>query len=107
MYTLLQKDKLFDSHFAISPSIWANYYELDKLEAKYAKNNKALNANVTLYVGGLEFLNKVLYSTRSFYNTMKERKYIGLTIDKVEIGNANHFSIRKPAIDKIFEILKD
>jgi predicted alpha/beta superfamily hydrolase len=107
LYTLLQKDKLFDRHFAISPSIWANYNELNKLEAKYAKNFKSLKANVTLYVGGLEFLNKVLYSTRSFYNTVKERKYSGLTINKVEIGNANHFSIRKPAIDRIFYSLKD
>ena len=107
IYTLLKPDKLFDRHFAISPSIWANYYELDKLEEKYAKTNKTLNANVLLYVGGLEFLNKVLYSTRSFYSTMLKRKYSGLTINKVEIGNANHFSIRKPAVDKIFEILKD
>ena len=107
LYTLLKPDKLFDRHFAISPSIWANYYELDKLEDKYSKANKSLKANVTVYVGGLEFLNKVLYSTRSFYNTMLKRKYIGLSINKVEIGNANHFSIRKPAIDKIFAMLKD
>jgi hypothetical protein len=107
LYTLLQPDKLFDRHFAISPSIWANYYELEKLEANYAKNKKTLKANVTLYAGGLEFLNKVLYSTRSFYNTVKQRKYTGLTINKVEIGNANHFSIRKPAVDKIFDLLKD
>jgi len=107
LYTLLRPDKLFDKHFAISPSIWANYYELDKLEEKYSKKNKSLKANIVLYVGGLEILNKVLYSTRSFYNTMLERKYTGLTIKKTEIGNANHFSIRKPAVDKIFESLKD
>jgi len=107
LYTLFKPDKLFDRHFAISPSIWANYYELDKLEEKYAKTNRSLKANLILYVGGLEFLNKVLYSTRSFYDTMLKRKYTGLTIDKVEIGNANHFSIRKPAIDKIFEMFKD
>lgn len=107
LYTLIKPDKLFDKHFAISPSIWANYYELDKLEEKYSKTSKSLRANVTLYVGGLEFLNKVLYSTRNFYNIMLKRKYSGLFINKVEIGNANHFSIRKPAIDKIFEILKD
>jgi predicted alpha/beta superfamily hydrolase len=107
LYTLLKPDKLFDRHFAISPSIWANYYELDKLEEKYVRTNKSLKANITLYVGGLEFLNKVLYSTRDFYNTVLKRKYTGLIIDKIEIGNANHFSIRKPAIDRIFEILKD
>jgi predicted alpha/beta superfamily hydrolase len=107
LYTLLKPDKLFDKHFAISPSIWANYYELDKLEEKYAKASRSLNASITLYVGGLEFLNKVLYSTRDFYNRMLKRKYTGLAIDKIEIGNANHFSIRKPAVDRIFETLKD
>ena len=107
LYTLFKDDKLFDKHFAISPSCWANYYELDKIEEAYFKKNKQINANVTIYVGGLEFLNKVLYSTRSFYTTVTGRKYKGLTMVKDEIGNANHFSIRKPAIDRIFEQLKD
>ena len=107
LYTLFKDDKLFDKHFAISPSCWANYYELDKIEEDYFKKNKQINANVSIYVGGLEFLNKVLYSTRSFYSTVTERKYKGLTIKKDEIGTANHLSIRKPAVDRIFEQLKD
>lgn len=107
LYTLLKPDKLFNRHFAISPSLWANYYELDKLEKQFSKTNIALNANVILYAGGLEFLNKVLYSTRNFYNTMLKRKYTGLAIKKVEIGNANHLSIRKPVVDRVFELLKD
>jgi predicted alpha/beta superfamily hydrolase len=107
LYLLFKDDKLFDQHFAISPSCWANYYELDKIEAAYFKKNKSIHATVTIYVGGLEFLNKVLYSTRSFYKTVTERKYTGLKIKKEEIANANHFSIRKPAIDRIFELLKD
>ncbi|OSZ81343.1 hypothetical protein CAP36_08940 [Chitinophagaceae bacterium IBVUCB2] len=106
LYMLFKDDKLFDRHFAISPSCWANYYELDKIEAEYFKKNKELKANVTIYVGGLEFLNKVLYSTRSFYTTVTGRKYKGLKIEKDEIGNANHFSIRKPAVDRVFEQLK-
>lgn len=106
LYLLFKDDKLFDRHFAISPSCWANYYELDKIEAGYFKTHKELKANVTIYVGGLEFLNKVLYSTRSFYTTVNGRNYKGLTIKKEEIGNANHLSIRKPAVDRIFEQLK-
>ncbi len=106
LYTLFKEDKLFDRHFAISPSIWANYYELDKIEEQYFKSNKALKANVTIYAGTLEFLNKVLYSSRSFFKTVNERKYTGLSIEKDEIGDANHFSIRKPAVDKIFNNLK-
>jgi uncharacterized protein len=107
LYTLFKEDKLFDKHFAISPSCWANYNELDKIEEAYFKKNKQINANVTIYVGGLEFLNKVLYSTRSFYTTVTGRKYKGLTMVKDEIGNANHFSIRKPAVDRAFAQLKD
>ena len=107
MYTLFKEDRLFNRHFAISPSIWANYYELDKIEQQFYKTNKQLRANVTLYVGTLEFLNKVLYSSRSFVKTVKDRGYGGLIISKDEIVGANHFSIRKPAVDKIFESLKD
>ena len=106
LYTLFKEDKLFDRHFAISPSVWANYYELDKIEEAYYKKNKTLNARVTIYVGALEFLNKVLYSTRNFVATVDERKYAGLTITKNEIAWANHFSIRKPAVDRIFASLK-
>ena len=107
LYLLFKDDKLFDRHLAISPSCWANNNELDKIEEAYFKKNKQLNANVTIYVGGLEFLNKVLYSTRSFYTTVTGRKYKGLAMIKDEIGNANHFSIRKPAVDRALEQLKD
>lgn len=107
LYTLFKEDKLFNKHFAISPSCWANYYELKKIEEKFSKTHTSLNADLTIYVGGLEFLNKVLPSTRSFYNTVSERKYKGLSIVKNELGDANHFSIRKPAVDRIFEKLKD
>ena len=107
LYTLFKEDKLFTRHFAISPSIWANYYELDKIEEQFFKTHKQLNAKVTIYVGTLEFLNKVLYSSRSFSKNMTDRKYSGLTITKDEIVGANHFSIRKPAVDRIFEKLKD
>lgn len=55
LYTLFRDDKLFDRHFAISPSCWANYNELDKVEEAYFKKNKDLAAKVSIYVGGLEF----------------------------------------------------
>ena len=106
LYTLFKEDKLFDRHFAISPSIWANYYELDKIEEDYFKKNKKLTARLTIFVGTLEFLNKVLYSTRNFVATLEERKYSGLVLKKNEISWANHYSVRKPAVDRIFESLK-
>lgn len=107
LYTLFKEDKLFDRHFAISPSIWANYHELNKIEETFSKKQKQLKANVVLYAGTLEFLNKVLFSTRNFFKTMQGRNYLGLSISKAEIGTANHYSVRKPANDKIFQVLED
>ena len=106
LYTLFKDDKLFDQHFAISPSVWANQYELNKIEEAWSKKNMSLKGKVWLYAGGLEFLNKVLYSTRGFYSTVQKRNYAGLKIQKKEFADANHFSVRKPAVDHIFEQLK-
>lgn len=107
LYTVFQEDNLFDKHFALSPSCWANHNEIDKIEEKFSKTHKSLKADLHIYVGGLEFLNKVLFSTRSFYNTVNERNYKDLKIVKTEFADANHFSLRKPAVDRIFESLKD
>lgn len=107
LYTLFREDRLFDWHFPISPSCWANRNEISKIEKRFSQKNTSLKAKVTIFVGGFEFLNKVLPSTRSFYNIIVKRKYAGLTIIKNELSYANHFSIRKPAIDKIFDLLKD
>jgi uncharacterized protein len=106
LYTLFKEDKLFDKHFAISPSVWANQYELNKIEEAWSKKNKNLTANVWLYAGGLEFLNKVLYSTRGFYSMLQKRNYASLKIQKKEFADANHFSVRKPSVDHIFDQLK-
>ncbi len=107
LYTVFREDKLFDKHFALSPSCWANNNEIDKIEESFSKTHSSLNADVMIYAGGLEFLNKVLFSTRSFYKTVTERKYKGLSIVKTEFADANHFSLRKPAVDRIFAMLKD
>ena len=107
LYTLFKDDLLFDRHFALSPSIWANHYELNKIEEAFSRDHRRLQANVMIYVGGLEFLNKVLFATRVFHSTMLARKYAGLNIEKKEFADANHFSMRKPAIDQIFQSLKN
>jgi uncharacterized protein len=103
LYASLQTEKLFDRYFAISPSVWANYYELDKIEKGYAEKENALNGKIILFAGGLEVLNKVLSSASDYYSTVKARNYKGLDISFIEITNVNHFSIIKPAVDKILK----
>jgi uncharacterized protein len=101
LYAALQDEKLFDQYFAISPSVWANHGELLKIENQFALNNKPVNATIHIYAGGLEIFNKVLSSSWEFYNNIHARNYPGLAISFEVIRYANHFSIRKPAIDKI------
>lgn len=105
LYAALQDGRLFDQYFAISPSVWANHEELLKIEKQFALDNKPANATVHIYAGGLEIFNKVLSSSREFYNNIQARNYPGLTISFEVIRYANHFSVRKPAIDKILASL--
>ena len=107
LYASLQKEKLFNRYFAISPSIWANYYELGKIEQKYSDSIKTLNGQIFLYAGSLEMLNKVLSSCADYYNTLLSRKYEGLTVSFVRIKNANHFSILEPAVANIFKSINN
>ena len=107
LYTLFQEDKLFDYHFAISPSVWANHGELMKIERKYFESTRELYAKVELQAGGLEFLNKVLSSTKEFYKTTKSRNYNGYEVDFSTVNNANHYSIIKPGVDKALKSLAD
>lgn len=106
LYMSMRKNKLFDHYYAISPSVWANYYELMKIEKSYAAKNKIYNSNISIYAGSLEFLNKVLTSSNEFYTKVKERKYNGLIISRTVISGVNHYGIVPKVVPKIFRELR-
>jgi predicted alpha/beta superfamily hydrolase len=103
LYASLQQQKLFDRYFAISPSVWANYYELLKIEEKYFEKDRSLKGRIVLYAGSMEIFNKVLSSTTGYFKTLQSRKYTGLAVQFNQMMNANHFSIITPAVDNIFK----
>ncbi len=105
LYTLFQSDKLFDQHFAISPSVSANSNELLKIEENYFKMGKQLEASINLQAGGLEIFNNVLSSTNQFYQTIIGRNYRRSFVKYSLVNNANHYSIIKPGVDKALEVL--
>ena len=105
LYTLFQDDILFDRHFAISPSVWANDRELLTIEKNFFASGKKLKASVMMQAGGLEIFNKVLSSSNELHQQLGSRKYPQLKMDYSLVNNANHYSIIKPAIDKIFKAL--
>jgi len=106
LYMSLRENKLFDHYYAISPSVWANHYELMKIEKDYATKNKEYNTAISIYAGSLEFLNKVLTSSKEFYSTAKGRNYKGLSITYTVINGVNHYGIVPEVISSILKELK-
>ncbi len=102
LYMSMRENILFDHYYAISPSVWANYKELMKIEKQYAKTNKNYNSNISIYAGSLEFLNKVLSSSQEFYNTVKARNYKGLSITHSIVNGVNHYGIVPEVVPGIF-----
>ena len=105
LYMSIRENKLFDHYYAISPSVWANYYELMDIEKNYAAKNKNYNSNISIYAGSLEFLNKVLSSSKQFYNKVNERKYNGLSIKHSVVSGVNHYGIVPKVIPAILKEL--
>ena len=103
LYMSMKENKLFDHYYAISPSVWANYYELIKIEKNYATKNKEYNSAISIYAGSLEFLNKVLSSSKEFYTAVKGRNYKGLSITHAVIGGVNHYGIVPEVITGILK----
>lgn len=107
LYMSMRDNKLFDHYYAISPSVWANSKELIKIEKQYAITNKNYNASISMYAGSLEFLNKVLSSSKEFYNTVKTRNYTGLAITHSIINGVNHYGIVPKVVPEILKNLNN
>ena len=103
VYTLFKFDKLFDRHFAISPSLWANHGKIMTVEETYSVAHDSLPAELNLMAGGLELFNMVLSGTRLFYRQINQRKYKQLHVNFYTVTNANHYSIIKPGVDNALQ----
>ena len=105
LYAALKDEHLFDQYFAISPSAWANDRELLKIENNFLVHHNDFRSSIHIYAGSLEEFNKVLTSTRDFLRPLQEKHYKNLDLSFEVIPWANHFSVRKPAIDRILASL--
>jgi hypothetical protein len=104
-YMSLKENSLFDYYYALSPSVWANNYELMKIEKNYADSTRHYYSAISIYVGSLEFLNKVLSSSKEFFKTLEARNYTGLSVHYSVIRGVNHYGIVPQVIPEIFKQL--
>ncbi len=101
LYLAFKDPLLFQTYYAISPSCWANYDEISKIEEAYHLTADSLPARIKMYAGSREVLNKVLSSSSSYYKTVNQRNYKALNISYEIIEGEDHISILKPAIYKV------
>jgi predicted alpha/beta superfamily hydrolase len=106
LYMSLRENELFDHYYAISPSVWANYGELIKIEKNYSATHKEYTSGISIYAGSLEVFNKVLSSSKVYYNTVKERNYKGLSISHTVVSGVNHYGIVPKIIPEVFKQFK-
>ncbi|MBD0333514.1 MAG: hypothetical protein ICV66_12760 [Chitinophagaceae bacterium] len=106
LYVALQQPALFTHYFAISPSIWANNFELLKIEKQYAKQHDDMNTAISIYAGSLEIFNLIRFSASRFVKSLRKRNYPKLKLHYTILKRAKHFSVRKPALEKIMQELR-
>jgi hypothetical protein len=106
LYLTFQDDPVFDHFYAISPSIWANHFELLKIERAYSRQHQDLFAHISVYCGSLELFNLIRISTQKYLSAIRKRNYQHLQLEYSLIRNKRHFTIRKPALELIMNSLK-
>ncbi|MBD0364908.1 MAG: hypothetical protein ICV53_02235 [Flavisolibacter sp.] len=103
LYAALQEEPLFDQYFAISPSVWANHFELLKIEKAYARQHNDLKRTIHIFAGSKEVFDLIRYSTHRFVKAVTGRKYPSLALDYTIIKGKDHFTVRKPVVDRILQ----
>lgn len=93
-FTLLSKPQLFDHYIIGSPSLWYDNKVMFELEKQYAREHKAMAANVHMYIGGEEDGNvhTMVKDLRAYEQQLRSRNYKGLTLSVDVIDGASHHS---------------
>jgi predicted alpha/beta superfamily hydrolase len=88
-YILFKKPELFTHYIIGSPSLWYDNGVMFNMEAKYAKSNKKLPVDVSMYVGSLENVDDLLKMEKQ----LRSRHYSGLNLKVEVIKGENHHSV--------------
>ncbi|MCO1335594.1 alpha/beta hydrolase-fold protein [Microbulbifer sp. OS29] len=87
---LISNPALFDYYILGSPSFWYDNKVMFRLEADYAKKNKAMKANVFMYIGSEE--GDMVDHMLEFDEQLKSRNYQGLNVQPKVLPGLTHYS---------------
>ncbi|WP_226410261.1 alpha/beta hydrolase [Shewanella glacialimarina] len=88
---LITNPELFNYYILGSPSFWYDKKVMFRLENDYAKNNKAMKANVFMYIGSEE--KTMVDEMQEFDAQLKSRNYAGLHIQSTVLPGQTHNSV--------------
>ncbi len=100
---LFTEPGLFSGYILGSPSLWYDKRVALTFEARYAKQNQDLKANVFMYVGAFEALRKgdrrynqtvdMVADNRALESALQSRKYPGLKLKSAVLNDEDHLSV--------------
>ncbi|WP_237113700.1 hypothetical protein LOS73_11465 [Pseudoalteromonas sp. SCSIO 43210] len=87
---LITHPELFEYYILGSPSFWYDNKAMFRLESNYAKSNKAMKAQVFIYIGSEE--GSMVEEMLAFETQLKSRNCRGLSIQSKVLAGLSHRS---------------
>lgn len=100
-YCLLNQPAIFTNYVALSPSLWANYRNYFEQEKLFYQQNKQINGYLYHSCGTMEWINKVLYSSRDMRVSINSRNYKKLQYTYQEHQGKNHNGVVPVSLEYI------
>ncbi len=102
-YCLLKKPDLFTNYIALSPSLWVNYRNYFDQEEWFNNQQKKMEGYLYHSCGSLEWINKVLNSSRNMRNVLTTRNYPDLKYTYQEHKGKNHNGVLGVSLEYVIK----
>jgi len=105
-YCLMKREAVFQNYIALSPSLWVNNHNFFEIEHHFQNLN--LEPEGTLYhsCGSLEWINKVLYSSRRMKDTLLKRNSPKLKYIYAEHQGEGHNGVVPVSLEYVFKKIR-
>lgn len=100
-YILVTKPELFNHYIIGSPSLWYDQKVILKMEEKYSKSHKSMNANAMFFVDAdASGTNSMVEDIQLFEKQLVSHKYANLSVYTEVLKNENHHSVFPALLSK-------
>jgi predicted alpha/beta superfamily hydrolase len=105
-YCMYQPNPVFKNYVALSPSLWANYYNIFEYEARLSQSQKNISGTLYHACGTGEWMNKVLSTSRKMNKKITDGSYPQIQYIYQEHPGKNHNGVVPVSLKYVLENLK-